>query len=91
MPGGYSAAVPPVPIPNTEVKHSRVHGSATYVCARVDHCRALYFADMAQLVERTLGKGEVLSSILSISTIFGNLRLGGFFLFFILKVSNSKR
>ena len=28
-----------------------------------------YYADMAQLVERTLGKGEVLSSILSISTI----------------------
>jgi hypothetical protein len=29
-------------------------------------------ADMAQLVERTLGKGEVLSSILSISTIIPN-------------------
>ena len=28
-----------------------------------------FSADMAQLVERTLGKGEVLSSILSISTI----------------------
>ena len=35
---------------------------------RVGHCQAFY-ADMAQLVERTLGKGEVPSSILGISTI----------------------
>ena len=68
-PGGHSAVEPPVPIPNTEVKCSHVDGSATYVCVRVDHCRASLFADMAQLVERTLGKGEVPSSILGISTI----------------------
>ena len=40
LPGGNSAAVPPVPIPNTEVKCSCVDGSATYVCVRVDHCQA---------------------------------------------------
>lgn len=40
LPGGYSASVPPVPFPNTEVKCGRVDGSATYVCVRVDHCRA---------------------------------------------------
>ena len=31
--------------------------------------RQAYYADMAQLVERTLGKGEVPSSILGISTM----------------------
>ncbi len=30
--------------------------------------RSIYYADMAQLVERTLGKGEVPSSTLGIST-----------------------
>ena len=40
MPGGHSAVVPPVSIPNTEVKCSHVDGSATYDCARVDHPRA---------------------------------------------------
>ena len=40
LPGGYSASVPPVPFPNTEVKCGHVDGSATYVCVRVDHCRA---------------------------------------------------
>ena len=42
MPGGHSAVVPPVSIPNTEVKCSHVDGSATYDCARVDHPRAPY-------------------------------------------------
>ena len=68
MSGGHSAVEPPVTIPNTEVKCSDVDGSATYVCVRVDHRRASFFADMAQLVERTLGKGEVPSSTLGIST-----------------------
>ena len=73
MPGGHSTVEPPVPIPNTEVKCSNADGSATYVCVRVGYCQAspfiFLYADMAQLVERTLGKGEVPSSILGISTI----------------------
>ena len=36
---------------------------------------------MAQLVERTLGKGEVPSSILGISTILSRPPQGGFFVF----------
>ena len=40
LPGGNSAAVPPVPIPNTEVKRGRAHGSAANVCARAGHCQA---------------------------------------------------
>ena len=40
LPGGHSAVVPPVPIPNTEVKCSHADGSATYVCVRVGHCQA---------------------------------------------------
>lgn len=91
-PGGHSAVEPPVPIPNTEVKCSHADGSATYVCVRVGHCqashsksrRSLRFfnlsADMAQLVERTLGKGEVPSSILGISTTPKHLMV--LFLFF---------
>lgn len=66
------------------MKCSNADGSATYVCVRVGHCQASLLkdrsfnygflisdlsADMAQLVERTLGKGEVPSSILGISTI----------------------
>ena len=71
MSGGHSAVEPPVPIPNTEVKCSHADGSATYDCVRVGHRQAIFLsADMAQLVERTLGKGEVPSSILGISTTF---------------------
>ena len=75
MLGGHSAVEPPVPIPNTEVKCSYADGSATYVCVRVGlpgfpfNIFIELAADMAQLVERTLGKGEVPSSILGISTI----------------------
>ena len=39
---------------------------------------------MAQLGERTLGKGEVPSSILGISTMFFDRRLCGFFVFVLL-------
>ena len=42
-------------------------------------CLSKFSADMAQLVERTLGKGEVPSSILGISTTSLNHHLGGFF------------
>ena len=52
------------------MKCSHADGSAAYDCARAGHCRAPHFADVAQLVERTLGKGEVPSSILGISTMF---------------------
>ena len=38
--GDHSAADPPVPIPNTEVKCSHADGSATYDCARVGHRQA---------------------------------------------------
>ena len=38
--GDHSAADPPVPIPNTEVKCSDADGSATYDCARVGHRQA---------------------------------------------------
>ena len=69
MPDGDSAAEPPVPIPNTEVKCRHVDGSAVLSRVRVDNCQALQFAAIAQLVERTLGKGEVDSPIPSSSTI----------------------
>ena len=43
---------------------------------------------MAQLVERTLGKGEVLSSILSISTMFEEASIiSRLFFCFIIKAS----
>ena len=45
LPGGHSAVVPPVPIPNTEVKCSHADGSATYVCVRVGHCQASLCAE----------------------------------------------
>ena len=65
---------PPDPIPNSEVKHSIADGSLGSPHARVGHFQApnklqvVAFADMAQLVERILGKDEVPSSILGIST-----------------------
>ena len=68
MPDGDSAAEPPVPIPNTEVKCRHVDGSAVLSRVRVDNWQALQFAAIAQLVERTLGKGEVDSPIPSSST-----------------------
>src|SRR5205823_10512252 len=37
--GGYIGAVPPVPIPNTEVKPSRADGTAWFPCGRVGRCR----------------------------------------------------
>jgi hypothetical protein len=66
---------PPDPIPNSEVKRNRADGSLGSPHARVGHFQApnklevvASFADMAQLVERILGKDEVPSSILGIST-----------------------
>ncbi len=41
-------------------------------------------ADMAQLVERTLGKGEVPSSTLGISTTIIEPRFGGVFVFYVI-------
>ncbi len=35
--GGLSVVVPPVPIPNTEVKRHSADGSASIGCARVGH------------------------------------------------------
>jgi hypothetical protein len=37
--GGYIGGVPPVPIPNTEVKPSRADGTAWFPCGRVGRCR----------------------------------------------------
>ena len=37
--GGYIGGVPPVPIPNTEVKPSRADGTARSPCGRVGRCR----------------------------------------------------
>src|SRR5258706_463687 len=37
--GGYIGGVPPVPIPNTEVKPSRADGTARFPCGRVGRCR----------------------------------------------------
>src|SRR5712672_4549035 len=37
--GGYIGGVPPVPIPNTEVKPSRADGTARFACGRVGRCR----------------------------------------------------
>jgi hypothetical protein len=69
LPGGNSAVVPPDPMPNSEVKRRSADGSVGSPHARVGHCQASnLWADMAQLVERTLGKGEVPSSTLGIST-----------------------
>ena len=39
--GGYIGGVPPVPIPNTEVKPSRADGTAWFPCGRVGRCRNL--------------------------------------------------
>ncbi len=70
LPGGDSAVVPPDPMPNSAVKRRSADGSVGSPHVRVGNCQALKFwcADMAQLVERTLGKGEVPSSTLGIST-----------------------
>src|SRR6202007_1143795 len=38
--GDRSAVVPPVPIPNTEVKRCSPDGSASIGCARVGHCQS---------------------------------------------------
>ncbi len=63
--------VPPDPMPNSEVKRRSADGSVGSPHARVGHCQASNLvADMAQLVERTLGKGEVPSSTLGISTSY---------------------
>ncbi len=73
MPGGDSAVVPPDPMPNSEVKRRSADGSVGLPHVRVGNCQAFNFyrcADMAQLVERTLGKGEVPSSTLGISTTY---------------------
>src|ERR1700740_2620809 len=37
--GGYIEGVPPVPIPNTEVKPFRADGTARFPCGRVGRCR----------------------------------------------------
>ncbi len=81
MSGGDSAVVPPDPMPNSEVKRRSADGSVGSPHVRVGNCQTLIlkvvsvltdstiFADMAQLVEHTLGKGEVPSSNLGISTM----------------------
>ena len=38
--GDLSAVAPPVPIPNTEVKHCSPDGSACIACARVGRCQS---------------------------------------------------
>src|ERR1700737_4469720 len=40
--GGYIGGVPPVPIPNTEVKPSRADGTARFPCGRVGRCRNIF-------------------------------------------------
>ncbi len=73
--------VPPDPIPNSVVKRNRADDSVGSPHVKVGHRQApnLFHsisekkqdnADMAQSVERILGKDEVPSSILGISTIF---------------------
>jgi hypothetical protein len=37
--GDFCVVVPPVPIPNTEVKRHSADGSACLACARVGHCQ----------------------------------------------------
>ena len=37
--GDYSVVEPPVPIPNTAVKHHSANGSASIGCARVGRCQ----------------------------------------------------
>ncbi len=75
--------VPPDPIPNSVVKRNRADDSVGSPHVKVGHRQAPNLslkllksnleqdhADMAQSVERILGKDEVPSSILGISTIF---------------------
>ncbi len=73
---------PPDPLPNSVVKRNSADGSVGSPHVRVGHRQASNFrictcrfitalcAGMAQLVERTLGKGEVPSSTLGTSTIY---------------------
>ncbi len=72
---------PPDPMPNSVVKRNSADGSVGPPHVRVGHRQASNYrvrsselikvlcAGMAQLVERTLGKGEVPSSNLGTSTI----------------------
>ncbi len=81
--GDHSVLDPPDSIPNSEVKRNSVDGSVGSPHVRVEHRQAFNLqntllitrfkflcADMAQSVERILGKDEVPSSILGISTIY---------------------
>ena len=65
----HSAVVPPDPMPNSEVKYSCADDSVGSPHVKVGHYQIPLFADMAQLVERTLGKGEIGGSTPPISTI----------------------
>ena len=63
--GVYGDEVPPVPIPNTEVK--LIHVDNTWLATvREDSSMPSFFADLAHLVERHLAKVEVASSSLVI-------------------------
>src|SRR3954464_1813961 len=54
--GGFIGGVPPVPIPNTEVKPSRADGTARFPCGRVGRCRNIIETPRRPI----LGRGALL-------------------------------
>ena len=63
LPDGDSAAEPPVPIPNTEVKCRHVDGSAVLSRVRVDNCQAPIRSSSSAWLERLPVTQEVTGSI----------------------------
>ena len=63
LPDGDSAAEPPVPIPNTEVKCRHVDGSAVLSRVRVDNCQAPIWSSSSAWLERLPVTQEVTGSI----------------------------
>ena len=66
-PGDHIVAVPPVPIPNTEVKSNKADGSATYDCARVGHYRDFLFIIISFLNLFFLQKKNDLNQVAGLS------------------------
>src|SRR2546430_176396 len=50
--GGYIEGVPPVPIPNTEVKPFRADGTARFPCGRVGRCRNIIETPRRSILSR---------------------------------------
>ena len=76
--GGYIGGVPPVPIPNTEVKPSRADGTARFPCGRVGRCRNFYQnAPPSALYEPTAGRSLFVLRSLAAALRYDGAARGG--------------